>query len=379
MASAVEGGFEGASEAGGEASTERSAHQDAGAAVHDGFAGAPGVERDDRRAAGLRLDRHHAEVLDARQQDRAGLADTAARISSSARQPRNSTSVAAELLQPFEFGAAATTASGTPAARHAAMASPAACKAPARKRPEIGARRGDVHGRAIKVSIYRRIHDGRPAIIVSADPPRNIMRVRDESGPRGLPWRRPSGRAPPAPAAAAACGGRRPARDRSTRRTGPRRSASASGSSRRVPRGRGDHRLHRAVAAADDQVVTGRGRRSRRRREERQEVAVEARRAGQPLDERSVDAARFERGETEPLHVEQRVQRGSGNSSQIASSTFSPPRMPVSQSWTSATRSRREHLVVAPRRIAARPTAPTRTRVRAPGRAPAGPRAVPAR
>ena len=44
------------------------------------------------------------------------------------------------------------------------------------------------------------------------------------------------------------------------------------------------------------------------------------------------------RGETEPVDVEQRVAASaSGYSSQIASSTFSPPRMPVSQSWTSAT------------------------------------------
>ena len=106
----------------------------------------------------------------------------------------------------------------------------------------------------IEVSIYRRIHNGRPAIIVSADPPRNILRVREKAVD---PCRRGG-----VPAGQPAITGRssrlcsfRPDPGRSRRRTDPTHSASASGSSRRAPRRGGTHRLHRAVAAADDEIV----------------------------------------------------------------------------------------------------------------------------
>ena len=97
------------------------------------------------------------------------------------------------------------------------------------------ASRGTACGRAVEGCVDRRIHNGRPAIIVSADPPRNIARIRDDSGRPGPPSPR-SQRASPARTGRSTPARQppRPAPGRSRRRTGPRRSASASGSSRRA-------------------------------------------------------------------------------------------------------------------------------------------------
>ena len=85
--------------------------------------------------------------------------------------------------------------------------------------------------RRVKVGIDRGIHNGRPAIIVSADSPRNIMRIRHIAvhparrvaiPPRQPGQHRPQQRRPRSPTW--------PRRNR--RRTDPTRSASASGSSR---------------------------------------------------------------------------------------------------------------------------------------------------
>ena len=86
--------------------------------------------------------------------------------------------------------------------------------------------------RAKNVRVDRGIHDCRLAIIVSADPARNIMRdshiaVRT-AGRVAVPAGHPRHDRPHDAAAQP----RRSARARSRRRTGPRRSASASGSSR---------------------------------------------------------------------------------------------------------------------------------------------------
>ena len=69
-----------------------------------------------------------------------------------------------------------------------------ACRAPARtRRGSWRRRRRRRWSGAIKGRIDRRIHNGRPAIIVSADPARNILRVRDKAvdpaGRRGVPAR----------------------------------------------------------------------------------------------------------------------------------------------------------------------------------------------
>ena len=88
--------------------------------------------------------------------------------------------------------------------------------------------------RTIEVSIDRRIHNCGLAIIVSADPARNIMRdshiaVHPVGGVAV-----PAGQTAPSPAASAGCRPRRADPGRNRRRTGPRHSASASGSSRDV-------------------------------------------------------------------------------------------------------------------------------------------------
>ncbi len=165
------------------------------------------------------------------------------------------------------------------------------------------------------------------------------MRIRHIAvGPaaRGARPSGPAGAAPPGPAGWPG----RAAPGRSRRRTDPRRSASASGSSRGGGRRPGaDDRLHRAVAAGDHQVEAVEVELLDRGREERQVVAVPARRPRQVLDERGVQrpGARCA-ADTAPGTCSSVKICASGQSAQSASSTFSPPRMPVSQSWTSATR-----------------------------------------
>ena len=85
--------------------------------------------------------------------------------------------------------------------------------------------------RCVERRLDRGIHDGRLAIIVQRDPPRNILRDSEIAVYAALGRAVPAGHRrhdrPHHPAASPA----RPARARSRRRTGPRHSASASGSS----------------------------------------------------------------------------------------------------------------------------------------------------
>ena len=111
----------------------------------------------------------------------------------------------------------------------------AACRARARTRPGSLAELARGPSRAVKVSVYRRIHNGRPAIIVSADPAPQHIESSRQSGRPGPPSPR-SQRASPAITGRSSRLAQfaRPEPGRNTRRTDPRRSASASGSSRRA-------------------------------------------------------------------------------------------------------------------------------------------------
>ena len=190
----------------------------------------------------------------------------------------------------------------------------------------------------VVVSVYGRIHNGRPAIIVSPDPPRNILRVRKKAvdtvrgdlvPPGHAPHHRPHETA-----------GHR------THARGPevlvelvpgvphRRMAIAD-----VHRALGhDHRLHGAVAAADDQVEALEVEQPHGERIERQVMAVEPRRAGSACTNEVRIGRASMRDDTDPGTRTRVVSGASGKISQTASRTFSPPRMPVSQSWTRATR-----------------------------------------
>ena len=109
-------------------------------------------------------------------------------------------------LQPRAFGAGARRCA---AARRpdGSPQSPdrAAYRGPARTRSGKQGAGSGVRRGVIEVSVYWRIHNGRPAIIVSADPARNILRVREKAvhAPRGGGV--PPGQTPPSPAEAAGC------------------------------------------------------------------------------------------------------------------------------------------------------------------------------
>ena len=224
------------------------------------------------------------------------------------------------------------------------------------------------------------MQDRRPTIIVPGDPARNVAASSRRSGRRAcavspVPPRQPGQRP-----AAAARSAERPdaARRRSTRRTDPRRTASASGSSRRArarPVGTTALAAQWLVEMTRSHVVEVEAARSRWGRAA---GSAGSSRAGarQPLDERRADpAALDERRDASPARARASADRPSGNSRQSDSSTFSPPRMPVSQSCTSTTRrpvqggrgrrgvshARRPRRARRRPRGCARPIAPTRT------------------
>ena len=104
--------------------------------------------------------------------------------------------------------------------------------------------------------------------------------------------------------------------------------------------GRPQHRLHRAVAAADDQVVAVEVQPLHRSRERAAGSAGSAApRAGSAWTNEVTIAARLDQRATpSPARGPACTAARPGRASQSASRTFSPPRIPVSQSWTSATR-----------------------------------------
>ena len=288
--------------------------EQAGLAGHDGFERAAAAERDDRPAAGLRLERHDAEVFFARQQrhGRAAiqLANLVVRL---AAEKLDVAAVAGERSSARALGAVADDLQ-----RHA--------REPARVDGEVDAFVGDQrrHDQRIslgngrvgmeKIGVDGRIHHSRLAIIVSADPARNIMRDSDIAVTRPAVSR--SQRASRAITRRISRARRRPRRDRArnTRRTGPRRSASASGSSRCGPRPGRDDRLRDAVAGADDEVEAVEVELLDERREERQALPVVAPDARQPLQRRRVDRQALDGRRDRARHVEQREELGVGES-----------------------------------------------------------------
>ena len=161
----------------------------------------PRAEGDDRPAAGLRLERHDAEILFARQQgDRRAVIGGRGSPRSDSR-PANSTSA------PGRRARAARApdrrrrwSAGTP--RPAAGLDGEVQTLVGHQRRHHEARRsGDLAGRLKELGVDRRIHHSRPAIIVSADPPRNILGNRHIAVRTVRPWPGPTGPAGASPAA----------------------------------------------------------------------------------------------------------------------------------------------------------------------------------
>ena len=180
----------------------------AGLAVDDRFERAAAAERHHRPAAGLRLDRHDAEVFFARQQHGGRACGSSSRTASSV-EP-------AEQLARRRPAASASSARAFRAVaddveRHAG----AACAAVdgqieafvghqgRHDRRKSASRDGASSAGREELGIDRRIHNGRLTIIVQRDPPRNILRnseIAVYAAGRGAV---PAGQSRPAPAAAA--------------------------------------------------------------------------------------------------------------------------------------------------------------------------------
>ena len=101
-------------------------------------------------------------------------------------------------------------------------------------------------------------------------------------------------------------------------------------------RGRVDDRLHRAVAHAEHEIEPVEIELLDRHRKERQVVAVDAAATWQALDERGVDPPALDgrRDRAANVHEGKELRVGKALAQDLERS--SPPRMPVSQSWTSA-------------------------------------------
>ena len=162
----------------GERLGRRLVDEDAGLAGDDGFERAAAAERDDRPSARLRFERHDAEVLFARQQRHRRAAVQLANLVVGA---------AAEKLHVGAGRRARGARAPVRRRRSSAARRPGgsrrsrdrcACRAPAPTRRARIAREPDVVGMK-ELGVDGRIHHGRLAIIVSADPARNIMRDSD--------------------------------------------------------------------------------------------------------------------------------------------------------------------------------------------------------
>ena len=158
-----------------------------------------------------------------------------------------------------------------------------------------------------------------------------------QSGRRAAPSRDPSAPATPPCAAPPRWRPARAGRARNTRRTDPRHSAWACGSSTGGGSARRDDRFGGAVARRDRRGRRRRGRTAR----SRWGRAAGSDDSSAGLGSRWMSDVRIRRssmsGDTEPGTCTSVSRSAEGNSRQIDSSTFSPPRMPVSQSCTSAT------------------------------------------
>ncbi len=164
--------------------------------------------------------------------------------------------------------------------------------------------------RTIKGCIYRRIHDGRLAIIVSADPLRNISRV-------GHIAVDPAGGGPIPPGESRHDRAQQPAaRGSDLSRTEIRLELIPCVAHRGVTvadvqrPSRANHRFHRAVARADHEIegveveeLDGGG-------EEREELTIVPRRRWESLDERGPNPAVLDRGGHLPAGVDEAVERG---------------------------------------------------------------------
>ncbi len=261
------------------ASTPGVVDEEAGLAGHDGLERAAAAERDHRTAARLRLERHDAEVFFAGQQGhrRAPVERRESRRPAGGRETRTcAPDAAASRSSAARSGPSPAIFSGTPASaagvnRDIDTFVGDECRHD--QREPLGWGRIGME----KIGVDGRIHHSRLAIIVSADPARNIMRDSDIAvravGRVAIPSRQPRHHRPHQPRCRAG-----PSRSRAEvgveliPGVAHRRQAIAE-----MGHAPGTHdRLRAAVADADHEIEAVEGELLDRRREERQVVAIAA-------------------------------------------------------------------------------------------------------
>ena len=254
-------------------------------AVDDCLCGAAASERYDRAAAGLGFDRHHPEVFDARQERGRGppveLADLLVRLPSQKRHvgPGHGP-------QPAQLGTGADDGEGgSQLATGVDGDIESLVRHERRHDQEARAARATVVSGTIKGCIYRGIHDGRLAIIVSADPLRNIPRVGDVAvdspGRRSIPPGQGCHDRPEQPAARVPDLSRAEVRPELIPGVTHRGVTVADVDCPARP----DDRLDRAVTRADDEVEAVEVEKLDRGRKKRQELAIAPDGRRQPLHE----------------------------------------------------------------------------------------------
>ena len=292
------------------ASAEESEHEGTCLAVDDCLCGATAPERHHRTTAGLGFHRDHPEIFDPRQERGGGpaveLADVLVRLPAEKRHvgPGHGP-------QPAQLGTGADDGEGgsqlatgvdgdiEPLVRHER-----------RHDQEARAGRATVVIGTIKCCIYRGIHDGRLAIIVSADPLRNIPRVGDvavdSAGRRSIPPGKGGHDRPEQLAARVA--------DLSWAEVGPEliprvshRGVTVADVDRPA---RPDDRLDRAVARADDEVEGVEVEKLDRGGKKRQKLAIAPDGRGQSLHERRPDAVALDRRRHLSAGMNQAEERG---------------------------------------------------------------------
>ncbi len=288
----------------------RLVEDDPGAAVLDALGAAALAEDDRRAAAGERLERHDAGVLDAGHQHRATGAIELAQLE------------VADVSEELDLGRSlrAKPRGFRPAADDPQAAPAAAVGLEAQLEPLVGRERGDdevvlsrhVRSRREEAGVDRRRDHGRVAAVVAADAAGDVRAVRgevvDAHGALRIP--RPQ-----------------PRRDGTDREARQRRHAAGAEvvvvavphvAHRRVAVAeverarRRAHALGDAVRAREDEIEAREVERFGRARKERQVVPVARRHGGQVLHEGRADLARLELRGDRARDVEQREDRGLG-------------------------------------------------------------------
>ena len=280
---------------------------------HDGLSGTAFSDRDDGSPASLRLDGYDPEVFHSRQEDHRGRLIQRADLLGRPPSEKFNRGASGEALEPVLIRTLANHPhryTGEPGGFDNDFYALIGDKGGHHERRPLSSR---TDGRWLEVlGVYWRIHNGRSAIIVSAYPARNILRISEKAvhTPRrgGVPPGQPSHNYPQRGARQ----GSDPIRPEIRRKLVPgiahRGVAVADVGRAAAP----DHRFDGAVAAADDQVVTVEIERLDRERIEQQVMPIPAPGPRQPLHPRGPDGVPFDDRRHRTLYADEGEDRRIG-------------------------------------------------------------------